>query len=271
MTEPFYFGELPRSLFGAFHPALGQKSPDHDRQALLVCPPLLQDAIRSHRALWRLGETLSEGGVDTLRFDWFGTGDSAGDDADVLFEGLVDDVGMASEMLASMTAATRMRRFGLRSSALPLLAHAARQRGPVDLVLWDPCLDGGALVEGWRRQQQEQMTVAGRYPYGAPTPDDDELMGFAVADVLCDALSGFDGRKVVLPAGSRLLLAEWSPSVDTDAFVAHQLAAGVQVERLLLDPDETPPFDQPRLFESQLFPRRSVALLARRIVGGGGE
>lgn len=271
MSEHFFFGDEPRSLFGLLHtrsPSL-RLDPGARNEALLVCPPLLQDAMRSHRALWQLAEQLSDNGVDVLRFDWFGTGDSGGDCGEVTLDGLVDDLATASSLLSSMIGASRIRMLGLRSSALPVLAYAQGVDLPLDLVLWEPWLDGRQVVEMWRGQQVEQLTVAGRYPYGAPAGEADELMGFTVSDALLDPLRGVDASAISLAPGSRVLLAGWTRSPALERFLSAQAAAGVAVERIELDPSDAPVFDQPRLFEAQAFPRRSVSLLAEAILDGG--
>jgi hypothetical protein len=268
MTEPFYFGDSPRSLFGILHPAIARQ-----KKALLACPPLFQDAIRSHRALWQLAESLSEAGIDTLRFDWFGTGDSSGESQELVFDGMLDDLLAAREMLTTMSGATLTRMLALRSSALPLLMHAAAQSAPVDLVLWDPCLDGKAVVADWRAQQTRQMAEAGRYVYRTSVPDRDELLGFTVNDELLASIEALDLSRTPLPHGSRVLLAVWATSAPVEQalverFIETQRTAGAVVECLQFDTAEAPPFDAPRLFEAQIFPRRSLSQLMERMVEG---
>jgi hypothetical protein len=263
MTEPFYFGDSPRSLFGILHPAIARQ-----KKALLACPPLFQDAIRSHRALWQLAESLSEAGIDTLRFDWFGTGDSGGESRDLVFDGMLTDLLVAREALATMSGAASVRMLALRSSAFPLLMHAAAQPMPVDLVLWDPCLDGKAVVADWREQQARQIAEAGRYVYRTSVPDRDELLGFTVNDELLASIEALDLSRTPLPRGSRVLLAVWATSAPVERFIETQREAGADVECLQFDTAEAPPFDAPRLFEAQIFPRRSLSQLVERLVEG---
>jgi len=259
MPQPFYFGNPDRPLLGLRHaPATTA------RAAILLCAPLLQDGIRCQRALWSLAESLAAAGVETLRFDWHGSGDSPGDSRDLRAEGLVDDVAAAAAFLAASMPG-RARWLALREAALPLLAHAGRAGVPVDVVLWDPVLDGRALVARWRRQHGQQLHAAGRFLSKDVDCGGDELLGFVLDPALSAGLAGCDGTRVVLPAGSRLAIAHWPHSPLDEAFVARQRAAGVEVEMIALDAADAPDWDDPGQFELQWFPRRAVNRLAARL------
>jgi len=258
MVESFYFGESPRLLAGALHPAARRT------RTLLVCPPLLHDAVRSRRSLWALCEAQAAAGCDALRFDWYGTGDSSGESADVSVSGLIDDLGAARSLLRTIGNDAPQRLLGLRSGCLPLLAFAAMQAGPVDLVLWDADLNGAAVVQRWRAQHVEQLREAGRYPYGHGHAADNEMLGFAVAPALLDDLSALDFTSRPLPVGSRVLVAGWQPTADVERFISTQRAASVSVDWMGLVDGEMPS-QNPAVFERQRFPRRSVAELGERL------
>lgn len=260
MTQPFFFGRAQRTLFGMLHAATGPQ-----RGAMLVCAPLLQDGIRSQRALWLLAEALAAAGVDTLRFDWFGSGDSAGEGSDLQFDGLLDDLQVARSRLRAASPATRTRLFALRSAALPLIAQAAAGTEPVDLVLWDPLLAGRDVVTDWQQQHRQQLFAAGRYPDGGAAAEEDELLGFDVSTALLEPMSTIDAGDARLPAGSRILLAAWEMTAGLGQFVAAQRAAGTTVEILRFDANDRPSWEDPHLFEHLALPRRSVAQLAQRL------
>ncbi len=270
MSEPFFFGDEARALFGMLHSRRSARMAPVStagKPACLVCAPLLQDATRIQRAMWHLAEALAEAQHDVLRFDWYGSGDSAGEGDDLQLQGMVDDLESAIVELSTCARPGRLSILAFRSAALPVLAHASNSASPVDLVLWDPLVDGAALVEDWHRQQVEQLTVAGRYPFGKPTSGPGELMGHEVSDALLDALRSTDHTRVGLPSGSRVLVAAWRESPCLSAFIEWQRDHGIEVECLWLDADETPAFDVPRQFEAQVFPRRSVGMLVDRITG----
>jgi hypothetical protein len=258
MSGPFFFGE--RSLFGMLHAAAAPS-----RGALLLCAPLLQEGIRSHRALWALAEQAARSGIDAMCFDWYGSGDSAGDGPQATLQSLLDDLREASSELLARAGAGSMRWLGLRSAALPLQAYLATQRLPVDLVLWDPQLDGGRVVEAWRSQHVRQIGGSGRYPFARREAEPDELLGFEAGAPLLHSLDELDAARLPLPPGSRVRLAVWETDDDVERYVRTQRACGVAVETIELDRADRPDWDDPRQFGSLVFPRRSVAQLAGRL------
>ena len=257
MPEPFNFGDPQRSLFGLRHPAEVVS-----RSGMLVCAPLLQEGIRCQRALWSLGQALAVQGVEVMRFDWHGSGDSSGDSIDMELPGLVRDIATANEFLKRTKSLVNARILGLRSAAVPVLLHAASSSVPVEIVLWAPVLDGRVLVAAWQAQHRRQLQGAGRFLKPPLLVDESELLGFVVdADFLRD-LQEFTCDRLILPAGSRVLLAQWRASTFTDEFIRKQGQAGVTVECLQLEPGDEPDWDNPDDFETQIFPRRAVARMS---------
>ena len=51
-------------------------------QGVVICPPLGHEYISAYRSLRELADRLAAAGVAVLRFDYHGTGDSAGEDDD---------------------------------------------------------------------------------------------------------------------------------------------------------------------------------------------
>ena len=263
MSAPFFFGAPGRSLFGLLH-----SQPDAEpasRHGVLLCAPLLQDGIRSHRALWSLAQTVGQFGIPALTFDWYATGDSAGQDGELGLPGMLDDLEHASAELLRRGEVDAVQFLALRSAALPLLAALERRVDPVDVVLWDPQLDGAQVVASWKKQHREQLHESGRYVKIAHESDDGELLGFAVDDALLTALSALDAAHLRLPNGSRVRMAVWEMDESLDRFAREQRAGGVSVEAVLLDEGERPDWDVPSRFGGQVFPRRAVAQLAQRM------
>lgn len=262
MPEAFHFGTPSRALFGLRHPPAMSA-----RGTMVACMPLLQEGIRCQRALWSLSEALAATGIDVLRFDWHGSGDSSGDTRALTVEGMVEDLASAEAFLQASGPGMRPRLLGLRSAALPLLLHASRAGQPVDVVLWAPVLDGRALVAAWREQHRRQLHSTGRFARAGTRSGDDELLGFVLDPALPAGIEALDGRGLLLPAGSSLLLVHWPGSPVDAAFVEVQREADVQVERLELATPDEPDWDDPDGFEAQLFPRRAVNELAATLAG----
>jgi pimeloyl-ACP methyl ester carboxylesterase len=190
--NPFFFGTKARRLFGVYTPAASQAS----RRALVLCHPWGQEYIRAHRSMRQLAIRLARADVHVLRFDYFGTGDSAGDMLDADLEGWERDIESALAELRDTTGADAVGLVGLRLGATLAARVAARQGDEVQqLVLWDPVVRGTAYLESLRG--------------GAPAPDGErpeELFGFELSRRLADEIEALDLREVAARLRPRSLV-----------------------------------------------------------------
>jgi pimeloyl-ACP methyl ester carboxylesterase len=114
---------------------------------VLVCSPYFREAISAHRFQRVLADRLARNGHPVLRFDYFGTGDSPGDDVDVDLAGSVGDVVVAIGELLRQTGARRCVVVGTSLGANVALRAAGRVSDEVArLVLVHPILDGAAYL-----------------------------------------------------------------------------------------------------------------------------
>lgn len=144
--EAFYFGPSESYLFGVFHPRHGTNR----NEGIVLCNPFGQEYLRAHKSMRRLAINLANLGYSVLRFDYRGTGDSAGDLSGVTSEHWVEDIGHAIQELQDMAAVPKVALMGLRLGSL-LAAKAASEHHQVSrLVVWDPVADGASYVEGIR-------------------------------------------------------------------------------------------------------------------------
>lgn len=118
--------------------------------AVVICPPLGREGRCAHRALWRWAGQLAAQGLQVLRYDHLGEGDSldldpAADQWSVWLEG----VRHAAAFCRAHTGADRIALVGLRSGAT--LAAAAAAAAEVDeLVLMAPFETGAAWLNELR-------------------------------------------------------------------------------------------------------------------------
>ncbi len=193
---PLLFGPLSRQLFGLYHATETRRSTEI---AVLICPPFGQEAIRSHRLFRVLAEQLARSGVPVLRFDYFGTGNSPGEDADGEFDGWRLDVCAAHEELRRRSDARRIVWLGARLGAtLAVLAARGGSYDPVRLLLWDPIVSGPAYLKHMRERHIDALERSYRTPDPtwrrqlARNPDafTEETLGFAIAPALLRQLRG---------------------------------------------------------------------------------
>ena len=135
----FFFGGGERRLFGVYEAA---RRVDSTRAAVL-CPAWGTEYIHAHRAMRRLAKMLTAENVHTLRFDYFGVGDSAGETEAGDLRGWETDIRTAVEELKDSTGATQVSLVGLRLGATLAANVAVEEAANVgSLVLWDPVVYG---------------------------------------------------------------------------------------------------------------------------------
>ena len=140
----FYFGSRKRRLLGVYHPAQRDR---RAARAVLLCYPWGHEYIYAHRSMTRLSNLLAQAGHHVLRFDYFGTGDSAGEAHEVDLAGWREDVGTALEELQDLSGAERVTIVGLRvGAALGVMVADSERRIVEAAVLWDPVVDGAEYV-----------------------------------------------------------------------------------------------------------------------------
>ena len=138
--NPLYVGSGDRRLFAIYEPPAVKRA--HPRAAAL-CYPWGSEYVNAHRSMRHLATKLSQAGFHTLRFDYFGTGDSAGDLIDADLTGWEGDAESAIEGLKDIAGAPRVTLVGMRIGATVAARAAARLADEIEaLVLWDPIVSG---------------------------------------------------------------------------------------------------------------------------------
>jgi pimeloyl-ACP methyl ester carboxylesterase len=142
---PTWFGPASQPRMGWLHrPADGLVS-----GGVVICPAAGNEYVSSHRALSLLAGRLEHAGLAAFRFDYAGTGDSAGFLTDVRVGDWLDSVVDAVELLRA-SGVSRIAIVGLRLGATVAASVAARC-GPLEsLVLWDPCVSGDRFLREQR-------------------------------------------------------------------------------------------------------------------------
>jgi uncharacterized protein len=142
--------------------------------------------VRSHRLFRVMAERLVRSGRWVMRFDYFGTGDSAGDEDDADLHGWQLDILRAHDELVQRSGCTRVVWVGARlGGTLALLASANAEAQPAAVLAWDPILSGSAYLDALARDNEAALKVSySIVPPGLPLRPTDEAMGFALHDRL---------------------------------------------------------------------------------------
>lgn len=185
--NPFYFGSSKEPLFGAHHLPLSMDSRD---SAVLLCPPLAREYMRTHWSIRRLADQLARAGFHVLRFDYFGTGDSAGQSSDGTVERWHDDIGFAANELLELSGVRHLSMVGLRAGAA--LAATVKGLDTKNLILWDPIISGRNYVKELRYLHDVKLGTYNRIRRQPIQETPDELLGFPFPAAMQDSIEKID-------------------------------------------------------------------------------
>lgn len=219
--NPFFFGSSDEPLFGIYHPPGDERGKN---RGAVICNPFGDEAIKAHRALRRLAMTLSEARMHTLRFDYFGTGDSSGGGEQGRLSRWVADVGDAADELKDTSGVAKVSFTGLRLGASLALRAASGRRDLDRVALWDPIVDGRAYLDELERVHDAYL--ASEFPALGPqlaeagfTPD--EIMGFPFPPELRAELETLDLTKEKVTRVRRVALVVSTKSDRYHALADH--------------------------------------------------
>lgn len=195
----------------------------------------------------RTARAFAERGIASLRIDFRGSGESAGDWADTTFDGQARDAAAAAAALAAEPgfAGLPLGALGFSQGGLVALRAAAAGAGFGRVALWNPVLDPpttyglifgpSVLAEGARRAAAS-ATPSAAGPVGASGLGPGFFAGVAAADPLADGaglaapvLAVMGRRDALVPDGpalaARLAARRAAPTRVLDVEAGHDLGA----------------------------------------------
>jgi len=195
-----YFGSSDKPLLGIYSPPSGRAQRD---AVVLVCHPAPQEYMRSYWALRRLAARLADEGFHVFRFDYYATGDSAGDSVAASLAEWRENVVAALDEARDVSGARRACVVGLGLGAT--LAAQAKLRVQ-DLVLWEPVVSGSAHLAELRSAHERQLAhnlQTPRLPRRGPVL---ELLGHPLPATLQTELESLELRRPFACTCARVLL-----------------------------------------------------------------
>ena len=230
---PFRFGPPEKSLYGVFHAAETRRQPV---EAVLLCNPFGQEAVRIHRLYRLLAERLARKGIHVLRFDYFGTGESAGEDNDATLQTWIADIHLAHQELKNRSRAASITWLGARlGGALCAMASASAASPPQSLVLWESVANGTDYL---RELAQAHVDAVAYSIWGtaiALADVKDEAIGFGVSAELLRELKAVNASQFASHKAERVTLITNSGAPGGDEVLRALQQNGRPVEHVKLD------------------------------------
>lgn len=261
---PFRFGPAGRQLYGIHHPAAPGPA---TRSAVLLCNPFGQEAIRTHRMFRVLADRLARNGVHVMRFDYLGTGDSSGDDADGNLALWEDNVLAAHHELYRRSMRARITWIGARlGGTLAALAAAREPELAERLLLWEPVLDGPAYLDAIARDHARALARSyGLLPEQFKAPAPNEAIGFEMSDTLVTQLRALGGTHVGPLRARGVTLIAPPQHADTQRLALAYRESGCRADVLAFEHG----FDwtSEEALNTALVPHDAVQLLADTVTG----
>lgn len=211
------------TLYGVFHRAevdsTLRRSSGQARPAVVFCHPFAEERKCAHRIMVECARALCTQGIDVLRFDLRGCGDSEGEFGQATLSGWLNDLDVALQWLNQTHHAKAVGLLGLRLGAA-LVAQCAEQHPEVRwLGLWEPITDG---AQYWRlslRRQQIRQAItetvgqASSLPGRLETcPTNYDLDGYEVSDAMRQEVEQLSLLKQSRSFADRVWIAQISAS-----------------------------------------------------------
>lgn len=236
-ATPLFFGPLERRLFGWLH---RPSTDSHARMGVVLCSPIGQESLNAHRSVRHLADTLASAGLTTLRFDYDGCGNSAGDDRDAdRLVAWIDSVRAAIEAIKLEADVDRVLLVGLRFGATLATLAAASRTDLAGVVAIAPVTSGRGLVREWKtiglvRGWRRRDGVDGSSGAAAATADGSiEVAGYVMTAQTCESVGKISLLEVA-PLVCPVLVIDRDDVSGSERWLEKLTAAAVRVERVVL-------------------------------------
>ena len=170
-----------------------------------MCYPFGREYTRAFRTYLQTAIRLARAGFPVLRFDYYGTGDSSGDEVPGQLSAWLAGIASAVEELKARSGVSRVWLIGLRIGGTLAMMASSRREDITGAIAWNPAIRGKDFIDDLMAQGglPPASRNGDRPPAGAT-----ELAGFAYPNELLDELRQVDLGRAGAAFPKRLLLLE---------------------------------------------------------------
>lgn len=228
-----YMGAADKPLFFCFDaPQRATTGATTRPFGFVLCPPFGREYVSTHRVFRQFASRLARAGFPVLRFDYFATGDSAGEDSEGSLEQWLDDVATAVDTFRNHTAGMPVWLAGLRVGASLAALYAAQHQDVGGLILWDAVVDGKRYVDTLLEAHQQRFRQTAGHGQTIPAADGvREVFGALLSPRLASGLRAIDLATLPRAPAPQILLMSSSPQADPDDLGGRLAALGASVDR----------------------------------------
>lgn len=140
--EIFHIGKPERKVFSIFYPG---NETCLKKMGVVICNPLGQEYIRFYKALAVLAAELSKMGFPTFRFDYWGSGDSFGDEEELSLDSTTEDLQLVINEMREGTEIENICVLGVRYGSFLSLSALSKIK-PSAIILWNPVFCGKEYI-----------------------------------------------------------------------------------------------------------------------------
>jgi pimeloyl-ACP methyl ester carboxylesterase len=224
--KPYFFGETASQLFACYDAPRGGTS----QHGVVLCYPIGHEYVRTHRVYRLLAGRLARAGFHVLRFDYFGTGDSAGEFEEAGLRRWMDNSAAAVEELRRGFGVRHVYMAGLRMGATLAMLTGAERGGLAGIILWDPVVNGPKYLAEVIAVQQEAVhsSTGERNGDSKDAGRLQELVGFPITATMREEIEHVDLLRVTRPPAAAALLVDSEEEPHQEPLRTHLEANGLR-------------------------------------------
>jgi pimeloyl-ACP methyl ester carboxylesterase len=221
---PLFFGDTNERLYGVYHRPGERTGATARSSGIVICGPIRDEYVASHRAIRQLALVLSDAGFPVLRFDYYGAGDSAGSSEEGAPDRWVSDISLAATELQKLAGVASVHLVGLRLGGNFALVHARRSDDVAGVVLWNPVVSGDAYLA----ELVEEHSSLLENMYRTDVENNREhwlaegLYGYPITETLLAEFEAIRLTAADLSIGKKLLCLDLQEEGSEPLFVEHK-------------------------------------------------